>query len=86
MAKYLVSGQMLINVTVMVEDEENQLERDGLINLANEKTSLTNYAGNGGVDKLIGTQDEDVSIEPASEVLLDEYEMSFDIDVQKIER
>lgn len=60
MPKYRVYGSVSISVAVEVEADD----KDAAIEAAYENFGgLTNYAGNGGIDKLVGVYEENVSIE-----------------------
>lgn len=55
MKKYIVTGytRITVEVTVEAENEEEAIEK------AYDNIDISNYYGNGGVDKLIGVCDAD---------------------------
>lgn len=55
MKKYIVTGytRVTVEVTVEAENEEEAIEK------AYDNIYISNYCGNGGVDKLIGVCDTD---------------------------
>ena len=60
MAKYRVYGTVRIGVSINVEADS---DADAL-DIAHESfIGLTNYAGNGGTDQLVGVYDRDVSLD-----------------------
>jgi hypothetical protein len=63
MKKVKVWGKTAINVYATVEVEEDATMDDILDAAANELSSLTGYAGNGGYDKLCGVSGENVGLE-----------------------
>lgn len=65
MPKFNVQLSMPVHLNIQVEadDEESAIEE------AQEHAWLSSYTGNGGTDKLIGTDEACVSIEPGECVL-----------------
>jgi len=60
MKKFTVHGELLAHVTIEVEAENHTDAIDTAYNLFG---GVTNYAGNGGCDKLIGVRGNDETIE-----------------------
>ena len=75
MKKFEVTCAVPVYLTIKVEAET---EEDA-IDEAGQYMYLTNYAGNGGMDKLCGTSETNVSIEAGEEML--EGKITFSIDV-----
>lgn len=72
--KYIVRGKTIVYVDFECEADNAEDAKE----MADyEIGSLTNYCGNGGVDKLVGVYNEDASIYPSDEI---EW-----IDVEKLE-
>ena len=59
MATWKVYGSIPVSVTVTVDADTKE---DAIEVAYEEFEGLTNYAGNGGTDKIIGTSDENVSL------------------------
>jgi len=60
MPKYRVYGSVSVSVSIEVE----AADKDAAIEAAyGNFGGLTNYAGNGGTDKLVGVYEDEVSIE-----------------------
>ena len=61
MAKYRVYGWAKVSVVMTVEADTEE----GAIEAAHEEfPGLSGYCGNGGIDKLVGVNDESVSLSP----------------------
>jgi len=64
MTKFRVYGVVPVSVCIEVEADDE----DSAITAAYEQfDGLTGYCGNGGSDKLVGTTQSEVSIEPQDE-------------------
>ena len=63
--KYRVHGQTTVAVTTIVEAES---EEEALKVAADELCGLNIYAGNGGIDKLIGVDGEDETVDACGEI------------------
>lgn len=60
MAKYNVMGSVPVFITIEVEADS----AEGAIEVAyNEFECLSGYCGNGGIDKLVGTTQQEVSLD-----------------------
>lgn len=72
MARYIVRGTVLVNVetTVEADSEEHAYEV-----AANERPELSDYVGNGGIDKLIGVDGELESVESSDTIEWNEAEL-----------
>lgn len=72
MAKYRVYGTATVSVYVEID----ATSPEEAINLAyNECDGLTSFAGNGGMDKMVGVYGSNVSIEAEGEVDYTEAEL-----------
>lgn len=60
MAKWIVYGSVPVSVQMTVEAET----KEDAIELAHQEfPGLSNYAGNGGMDQLVGVHDSSVSLD-----------------------
>lgn len=66
MPKFRVYGTVHINVTGTVEASSEDEAADKAYE---EWPGLSNYAGNGGTNKIVGLYDQNWSIEPADDAL-----------------
>lgn len=72
MNKYRVYGYTTVTVTIdVVADSEEDAYEVAL----DERTALTAYEGNGGLDKLIGVDGEDESVSADCEIIYDDIEL-----------
>ena len=60
MKTWKVYGSVPVNVTVTVDAETAD---DAIDKAYEEFGGLTNYAGNGGMDKIVGTSERNVSLD-----------------------
>ena len=79
MKKYRVYGNMTVVVSTIVESR-NDLSEEEIYAKAHKKfKGISNYAGNGGIDKLVGVNNEnDTIITDDNEVKFDDYEFLAD--------
>ena len=75
MKRYRVFGHTTITVTTVVEvEEDEELTEEEIYERAQKGFGgIVPYAGNGGVDKLIGVDGSDDTIESDEEVEFDDY-------------
>jgi hypothetical protein len=71
--KFRVYGTTVVNVTIEVEADN---EAAAIEAAYQEFGGLTGYAGNGGMGKLVGTSDQNVSLDPDDHVEFTEAEQS----------
>jgi hypothetical protein len=79
MKKFVVTCVLPVYLNIKVEAETE----DDAIDEAGQYMYLTNYAGNGGSDKLCGTSESNVSVEGGDEPM--EGKITFSIDVEEVE-
>lgn len=72
MKKYRVTGTTVVTVTkeVWAHNEDEAYEK-----AYNELSELTAYAGNGGIDQIVGIYDDDASISADCEIEYDDIEV-----------
>ena len=79
MKRYRVYGHMNVVVTTIVESKDDLLEEEVYTKALENFEGITNYAGNGGTDKLVGVINEnDTIISDDNEVEFDDYEFIAD--------
>lgn len=75
MKKYRVYGTMTVVVTTTVKSKVDLSEEEIYAKAHKKFKGITNYAGNGGIDKLVGVVNEDDTIiSDDNEVEFDDYE------------
>ena len=72
MKKYRVTGTTVVTVTkeVWAANEEEAYEK-----AYNELSELTAYAGNGGIDQIVGIHDDEASISADDDIEYNDYEI-----------
>jgi hypothetical protein len=72
MAKYIVLGttNVLVSVEVTAKDEDEAYKK-----AAKLRRSLSEYAGNGGTDKLIGVYGEGQEVFAVEDIVYDDIEV-----------
>lgn len=70
--KYRVFGHTTVTVTIEVSADN---KKDALEVAFDQLTNLTAFAGNGGVDKLVGVYGDDESISADEEIMYDAAEL-----------
>ena len=61
-----------VSIKVELEVPELMTEKEIVEKAFNEFDGLTAYAGNGGMDKLVGVSGSNISIEPCEDLELDD--------------
>lgn len=75
MKRYRVYGIMSVVVTTIVESKTDLSEEEIYAKAHENFEGITNYAGNGGVDKLVGVVNEsDTIISDDNDVEFNDYE------------
>lgn len=71
MKRYRVYGTVTVTVETLVEmpDNKDYSEEEVFAKAEEEFEGIDNYAGNGGIDKLIGVVNDDDSIQSDGEVM-----------------
>ena len=70
--RYRVFGHTTVTVTVEVTADS---EADAYETALNDLNSLTAYAGNGGMDQLIGVDSEEQTVHADEEIVYDDIEL-----------
>ena len=75
--RFRVSGHATVTVTTVVEidvDDDEELAESDIYDAAwNEFGGIQSYAGNGGIDKIIGVSGWDDTIDADDEVEFDDF-------------
>lgn len=75
--RFIVYGHTTVTVSTVVEveiDDDEEIDKDEIFDLAQrEFGGIKSYAGNGGIDKIIGVDGDFESIEADEDVEFDDF-------------